>query len=89
MMGGVCFMLRGHMVGGADMEKDTGIRRFMFRMGKDNQAVGEALPGAIPMVMGGRAMRGFFFVEEGSCDEDALSQWIKTTVDFVSQLPPK
>jgi len=89
MMGGICFMLNGNMVGGADMEKETGLRRFMFRMGKDNQAIGEKLPGAIPMEMGGRKMRGFFFVEEESCDDEALMQWIETTVGFVKTLPPK
>ena len=89
MMGGICFMLNGNMVGGADMEKGTDIRRFMFRMGKENQAVGEALPGAIPMVMGGRNMRGFFFVKEASCDDDDLQKWIETTVAFVRKMPPK
>lgn len=89
MMGGICFMLGGHMVGGADAEKSTGLRRFMFRMGKDNHAAGLALPGALPMEMGGRKMRGFFFVEEESCDDEALAKWMATTVDFVKRLPPK
>ena len=89
MMGGICFMLNGHMVGGADMEKGTGLRRFMFRMGKDNHAAGLALPGAQPMEMGGRKMRGFFFVPEDDCDEEALKAWITTTVNFVRTLPPK
>ena len=89
MMGGICFMLNGSMVGGADVEKSTGLRRFMFRMGKENQVAGLALPGAIPMEMGGRKMRGFFFVEEEGCDEDDLAKWIETTVEFVKTLPPK
>lgn len=89
MMGGICFMLNGNMVGGADMEKDTGLRRFMFRMGKENHEVGLALPGAIPMEMGGRKMRGFFFVEEEACDDEALAKWMEITVGFVEKLPPK
>ena len=89
MMGGICFMLNGHMVGGADQEKSSGSTRFMFRMGKDNQDVGLALPGAIPMEMGGRKMRGFFFVEEDSCDDETLALWMETTVNFVKTLPPK
>lgn len=89
MMGGICFMLNGNMVGGADVEKSTGLRRFMFRMGKENQAAGELLPGAQPMVMGGRQMRGFFFVEEENCDEEALAKWMATTIGFVKRLPPK
>lgn len=89
MMGGICFMLDGNMVGGADSEKKTGIARFMFRMGKENQEIGLALPGAIPMEMGGRKMRGFFFVEEEGCDDETLELWIETTLKFVKNLPPK
>ena len=36
MMGGMCFMFRGNMVGGADRTKE-GERRFMFRCGKGNE----------------------------------------------------
>ena len=35
MMGGMCFLLNGNMIGGADRTKD-GTGRFMFRIGKDN-----------------------------------------------------
>ena len=37
MMGGVCFFLNGNMLSGADRSKD-GVRRFMFRVGKDKHA---------------------------------------------------
>ena len=37
MMGGVCFMYQGNMLGGADRHKTTDIGRFMFRVGKENQ----------------------------------------------------
>jgi len=88
MMGGVCFLLNGNMIGGAERTKD-GMRRFMFRVGKDNQTAGAAMPGAQVMEMGGRLMRGFFFVEEAGCDEKLLAQWILFTLDFVRALPPK
>ena len=60
MMGGVCFLVNGNMIGGADRNK-SGAGRFMFRVGKDNAEAAEALPGAEQMVQGGRKMSGFFF----------------------------
>lgn len=88
MMGGICFLLNGNMIGGADCPKD-GAPRFMFRLGKDNQDAGLALGSGQPMEMGGRKMRGFFFVEEAECDDERLGQWIKLAVGFASALPPK
>jgi len=37
MMGGLCFMFNGNMVGGADRDAKTQYGRFMFRVGKDNE----------------------------------------------------
>ncbi len=88
MMGGVCFMLNGNMIGGADRSKE-GSRRFMFRIGKDNQADGVAMPGAVKMEQGGRMMRGFFFVKEESCDDALLQRWIDLTTGFAKELPAK
>ena len=88
MMGGVCFLLNGNMIGGADRPKD-GTPRLMFRVGKDNQAEADKLPGAQPMEMGGRRMSGFYFVDAEDCDEDALKQWMSQALKFVTTLPPK
>jgi len=88
MMGGMCFVLNGNMIGGADRPKD-GVSRFMFRVGKDNQHKGNAMPLAQPMEMAGRKMGGFFFVEADDCDEDLLRQWIALALNFVEKLPPK
>lgn len=88
MMGGVCFMLDGNMVGGADRTKD-GDGRFMFRVGKDNETAGAALPGAQPMVTGGRRMSGFFFVDEAECNDEVMSDWLDLTLGFVKTLPKK
>ena len=96
MMGGICFLLNGNMIGGADKPKDAakfgqtaGGARFMFRLGKENQAAGDKMPGAIPMEMGGRKMRGFYFVEEDGCDDEALQNWVDLSVGFAAKLPPK
>ena len=88
MMGGVCFFLNGNMIGGADRTKE-GIGRFMFRLGKARHALGESLPGAEPMIQGGRLMRGFFFVREECCEEDDLKVWLRHALQHAGSLPPK
>ncbi|MBL4757945.1 MAG: TfoX/Sxy family protein [Rhizobiales bacterium] len=88
MMGGICFLLSGNMIGGADRTKE-GERRFMFRVGKDNEAEALSRTGAAIMEMGGRRMGGMVFVEEEACDEAALKNWVALALSFVSTLPPK
>lgn len=88
MMGGICFLLKGNMIGGADRPKG-GVVRFMFRIGKENQNLVEAMPLAQPMDVGGRSMGGFFFVDADDCDDELLMRWISLALDFVKELPPK
>ena len=89
MMGGLCFMLDGHMVGGADRTK-AGEPRFMFRVGKDNDAMPlRRFPEPSPMVQGGRRMKGFFFVNADACDDACLNAWLALATTFVRSLPPK
>ncbi len=88
MMGGVCFMLDGHMIGGADRPK-SGVPRFMFRVGKQNEAYALNLPGAIPVEQGGRRMSGMVFVDAASTDESALKEWLDLALSFVRSLPPR
>ncbi len=89
MMGGVCFLLNGNMLGGADREKNTQRGRFMFRVGKDNEAEALARPGSEIMEQGGRRMSGLIFVDESMCDDDALRDWIALAMRFVAELPAK
>lgn len=88
MMGGMCFMLNGNMVGGAHREK-TGEGFFMFRVGKDNEDEALARPGAKPVEFTGRRMGGMVFVDEDACNTDALKDWISLALSFVAALPPK
>ena len=88
MMGGLCFLVNGNMIGAADRPKD-GAARFMFRIGKDNQAAGNALPGAEPLIQGGRRMSGFFFVDEAGCEDSHLKQWLSLALSHAMSLPPK
>lgn len=48
MMGGVCFLLDGNMLGGADRTQD-GDGRFMFRVGKELEAEALSRDGAVIM----------------------------------------
>jgi len=88
MMGGVCFMLDGNMIGGADRAK-TGQGRFLFRVGRDNEAAALARPGAVTMEQGGRRMTGLIFVDEDACGGAALKDWVSLALSFVTTLPPK
>ncbi len=88
MMGGICFFLNGNMLGGCDRAK-TGERRFMFRVGKENETEALSRPGAVPMKFTGRRMGGLVFVDEAACDRQALRDWIALALRFVSTLPAK
>ncbi|MEO0384592.1 MAG: TfoX/Sxy family protein [Pseudomonadota bacterium] len=88
MMGGTCFLLNGNMLGGADRDK-SGEPRFMFRVGKENEAEALGRPGAVPMVFGERRMGGLVFVDTALCDDHDLMSWIALAQSFVAELPPK
>ncbi len=88
MMGGVCFLVNGNMIGGADRTK-TGEGRFMFRVGKENAATAAALPDGQEMIQGGRKMSGFFFVDEEACSEDVMKSWLDLAFTHANELPPK
>ena len=88
MMGGVCFLYQGNMVGGADRQK-SGQGRFMFRVGKDNEDAALGLGKGIPMQQGGRHMRGFYFVNEEDGSEKNLKAWANLAMSFVKTLPAK
>ena len=88
MMGGLCFLLNGNMIGAADRTK-SGVKRLMFRVGKDNDEAAATLTGAQPMIQGGRRMTGFFFVDQDDCDDQTFTNWLNLALDFVNAFPPK
>ncbi len=88
MMGGTCFFVNGHMVGGAHREKD-GRGLFMFRVGVDNVAAADAIGGGQKMVQGGRLMRGFYFVEADDCAPERFGAWKDLAVANALSRPPK
>ena len=83
MFGGVCFLLNGNMLCGA------GKNGYMIRTGAGGQAADARLPGGRPVVMRGRAMAGFHWVDPESCDAKALGRWLALAGDYVGAMPAK
>ena len=83
MFGGYCWMLNGNMLCGVE------VGRFMFRVGKELEAVALARPGASPMDITGRPMRGFVWVKARELEGKALRDWLKLAKQYVDTLPPK
>lgn len=83
MFGGVCFLLRGNMLCGMGEDK------FMFRVGKAQDAAALKRPGAKPMDITGRAMKGIVWVDPRRCDARALKRWIAMAEDYVGALPAR
>lgn len=83
MFGGVCFLLKGNMLCGMGEDK------FMFRVGKDQDASALNRPGAKPMDFTGRAMKGFVWVDPAKCDARRLQTWIAMAERYVGALPAK
>jgi len=89
MMGGICFMLDGNMLGGADRHAKTHYGRFMFRVGKDNEAKALSYPGTTVVEQGGRRMGGLVFVDADNCSAKQLTSLAKLALEFVENLPAK
>lgn len=84
MVGGLAFMVRGHMTVGINGDE------LMVRVGKDGHADALAQPHAREMDFTGRALKGFVYVgTEGIESDEALTAWVDRALDFVGTLPPK
>ena len=83
MFGGVCFMLRDHMLCAASP------RGYLFRVGKEESAAALARPGARTMEMNGRRYEGYIRVDPERCDGRSLRQWLHLAEEHVATLPPK
>ncbi len=83
MFGGYCWMLHGNMLCGVD------VGRYMFRVGKDLEAEALARPGATPMDITGRPMRGFVWVKADDARGHDLTEWIELAARFVATLRSK
>ena len=85
MMGGIVFMVRGHMCVTA-----SGRGGILVRVGPEAQAGVLKEPHVKPMTMAGRSMAGFVRVmPDGYRTAASLRKWVKRGVKFVESLPPK
>ena len=85
MMGGIVFMVNGHMCITA-----SGRGGILVRVGPEAQAGVLKEPHVKPMTMAGRSMAGFVRVmPDGYRTAASLRKWIKRGVKFVESLPPK
>jgi TfoX N-terminal domain len=84
MMGGLCFMVRGHMC--ASVTKN----QLMVRVGADAYQRSLKLKHTAPMEFTGKPLRGFVFVQPaGVTSQRAVDTWVKRGLHFVSTLPEK
>lgn len=83
MFGGCCWMLRGNMLCGVERG------RYMFRVGPELEAEALARPGAAPMDLTGRPMRGLVWVDADAALQAGLDSWVDLAGRFVGALAPK
>lgn len=83
MFGGIGFMLNGNLVAAASR------RGLLLRVGKDRQAEALAQSGARPMVMRGRTMDGYVYVDPPALSKTTVQNGLRLAVAYVRTLPPK
>lgn len=85
MFGTQSFLLNGNMLAGCTKDGEI-----LIAVGKDNAEAAEARPGARPMIMHGKQVTGFFWIEADAIeDDDDLSEWISFAFKAASQRPVK
>ena len=88
MFGGLCFMLNGNMLCGVHSQKVGG--GAMFRMSPEDEARALKTPGAKPMEMTGRRMKGFVDVDAAALGDDAvLKTMLEFALAYVGPMPAK
>lgn len=84
MMGGLCFMVDGHMCGGVDKD------RLILRVGADAYERTLKLKHVREMDITGKPLRGFVIVQSaGVKTQRAVNSWIRRALDFVRTLPAR
>jgi TfoX/Sxy family transcriptional regulator of competence genes len=83
MFGGIGFMLNGNLLVAAST------RGLLVRVGKDGEHDALSRSGARPMVMRGRRMGGYVYVDPDALNDRAARQWVQLAVSFVGTLPAK
>jgi len=83
MFGGIGFMLNGNLLAGASR------RGLLLRVGSDREAEALRQPGARPMVMRGRTMPGYVYVDPPALTAASVSACLALAIPYVRTLPPK
>lgn len=84
MFAGLTFMVSGHMCCGVSKTE------LMFRVGEAAASTALEEPGARPMDITGRPLKGMVFVDPTVIEDDeTLENWIARALDFVRTLPPR
>jgi len=83
MFGGIGFMLNGNLVAAASP------RGLLLRVGKDRQADALAKSNSRLMVMRGRTMEGYVYVDPPALNRPAVQILLALAVAYVQTLPPK
>jgi hypothetical protein len=84
MFGGVGFFLHGNMACGVNKD------HLVVRVGPDNYSEAVIRPHARPFDITGRPMKGWVMVEPaGYANDEDLSNWVQSGIDFALTLPPK
>jgi TfoX/Sxy family transcriptional regulator of competence genes len=83
MFGGICFLLRDHMLAG------VGQPGFMFRVGKEQEEEALRRRGTSPMEFKGRRLHGLLWVDARRCSDRELRGWVTMARRFIATLPPK
>ena len=83
MFGGLGFLQNGNFFAAASK------RGLLVRVGKERQDEALARPGTRPMVMRGRTIQGYVFVDPATLDSADLQTWLRWGRDIVRTLPAK
>jgi len=83
MFGGIGFMLNGNLVTAASS------RGLLLRVGKERQAKALTQSGGRPMVMRGRTMEGYVYVDPPALNKQAIQNGVRLAVAYVQTLPRK
>lgn len=81
MFGGIGFMLDDKLLVAASR------RGLLARIGRQRESDALARPGARPMDMGGRRMRGYVYVDPPALSGDSVAAWVELALAFVHTLP--
>jgi TfoX/Sxy family transcriptional regulator of competence genes len=83
MFGGIGFMLNGNLIAGASN------RGLLLRVGEERHQKALKRSGARPMVMRGRTMTGYIFIDPPVLNSRSAAGWISFALPHVLSLPRK